>query len=156
MTRRNVLLGSSLHQQGLDAVRRAHEQFDELRSLAIPEALAAAKSLDHVFTEALVIGFSDPQIAHDRLRSHFYVNRIITLDQLSHQARRKRFSVLISNIKLFKPLKLIPFRIAFKAISGHPEPRSLNTELRLLLETICPAHAPTAAIERSSLRAVNY
>ena len=151
MTRRNVLLGESFHQKGLDAVRHAHQQFDQLASMSIPDALNAAKQLPEIFTEAIVIGYQDPQIAHDRLRSHFYVNEVISLNDLVTQAKRKRFNRLITAIKLSITRKPATRNAAFKGISKPIEPQSLSVEMDLMLNTIRAAHAPTAAKERSSL-----
>lgn len=155
MTRRNVLLRERFHAKGLDAVRQAHQQFDQLASMPIPEALKAAQELPEIFTEALVLGHHNPQIAHDRLRSHFYVNEVISLNDLVSQAKRKRFGYFINRIKLFttrKPATIsAPFKGISKGISKPIEPRSLSVEMDLLLNTIRAAHAPTAAIERSSL-----
>ena len=150
MTRRNVLLRESFHAKGLDAVRHAHEQFDQLASMSIPDALNAAKQLPEIYTEAIVIGYQDPQIARDRLRSHFYVNEVISLNDLVTQARRKRFSYLIDRIKLFTTRKPATINAAFKGISKPIEPRSLSVEMDLLLNTIRAAHAPTAAISAAS------
>jgi hypothetical protein len=151
MTRRNVLLRESFHAKGLDAVRDAHEQFDQLASMSIPDALNAAKQLPEIFTEAIVIAYNqNPQIARDRLRSHFYVNEVISLNDLVTQARRKRFSYLIDRIKLFTTRKPATINAAFKGISKPIEPRSLSVEMDLLLNTIRAAHAPTAAISAAS------
>lgn len=151
MRRRNVLLRESFHAKGLDAVRHAHEQFDRLKEMSIPDALNAAKQLPEIFTEAIVIGHQDPQSARDRLRSHFYVNEVISLNDLVTQAKRKRFHRLITGIKLFVTRKPAPTSEAFKGDSRAIEPQSLSVEMDLLLNTIRAAHAPTAAIERSSL-----
>jgi hypothetical protein len=150
MTQRNVLLRESFHAKGLDAVRHAHEQFDQLASMSIPDALNAAKQLPEIYTEAIVIGYQNPQIARDRLRSHFYVNEVISLNDLVTQARRKRFSYLIDRIKLFTTRKPATINAAFKGISKPIEPRSLSVEMDLLLNTIRAAHAPTAAISAAS------
>lgn len=151
MTRRNVYLRDSSHAKGLDAVRQAHQQFDQLKEMSIPDALNAAKQLPEIFTEAIVIGYQDPQRARDRLRSHFYVNEVISLYDLVTQAKRKRFNRLITGIKLFITRKPAPTSEAFKCDSRAIEPQSLSVEMDLLLNTIRAAHAPTAAIERSSL-----
>jgi len=151
MAQRNAHLRESFHEKGLDAVRHAHKQFDELASMPIPEALKAAKQLPEIFTEAIVIGYQDPQIAHDRLRSHFYINEVISLNDLVTQAKRKKFSYLITRIKLFISRKPAPISAVFKGISKPIEPRSLSVEMDLMLNTIRAAHAPTVAMERSSL-----
>jgi hypothetical protein len=151
MVRRNAYLRESFHEKGLDAVRHAHQQFDQLASMPIPEALIAAKQLPEIFTEAIVIGYQDPQIAHDRLRSHFYINEVISLNDLVTQAKRKRFSQLFSRITLSIPRKLAPIGALFKGISKPIEAQSLSVEMDLMLNTIRAAHAPTAAKETSSL-----
>lgn len=150
MTRRNVLLRESFHAKGLDAVLHAHEQFDQLTSMSIPDALNAAKQLPEIFTEAIVIGHQDPQIARDRLRSHFYVNEVISLNDLVTQAKRKRFNRLITAIKLLVTRKPETFNAAFKGISKPIEPQPLSVEMDLMLNTIRAAHAPTAAISAAS------
>jgi hypothetical protein len=159
MTRRNVFLRESFHEKGLDAVRRAHEQFDQLASMSIPDALNAAKQLPEIYTEAIVIGHQDPQIARDRLRSHFYVSEIISLDHLIRRTWRKRFALFIvrvtTGIKPFIPYKLALSNAAFKGNSRAIEPQSLSVEMDLMLNTIRAAHAPTAAHERSSLQSIS-
>jgi hypothetical protein len=151
MTRRNVFLRESFHAKGLDAVRRAHEQFDQLASMSIPDALNAAKQLPEIYTEAIVIAYNqNPQIARNRLRSHFYVNEVISLNDLVTQAKRKRFSRLITGIKLFITRKPAPINTAFKGISKPIEPQSLSVEMDLMLNTIRAAHAPTAAISAAT------
>jgi hypothetical protein len=151
MTRRNVFLRESFHAKVLDAVRQAHEQFDQLSSMSIPDALNAAKQLPEIYTEAIVIAYNqNPQFARDRLRSHFYVNEVISLNDLVTQAKRKRFSRLITGIKLFIPRKPAPINAAFKGNSRAIEPQSLSVEMDLMLNTIRAAHAPTAAISAAS------
>lgn len=154
MTRRTVFLRESFHEKGLDAVRKAHQQFDQLKEMSIPDALNAAKQLPEIFTEAIVIGHQDPESARDRLRSHFYVNEVISLNDLVTQAKRKRFSYFIERIKLFTARKPAPTKAAFegisKGISKPIEPQSLSVEMDLLLNTIRAAHAPTAAISAAS------
>lgn len=150
MTRRNVLLRESFHAKGLDAVRHAHQQFDRLKEMSIPDALNAAKQLPEIFSEAIVIGHQDPQSARDRLHSHFYVNEVISLNDLVTQAKRKRFSYLIDRIKLFTTRKPALINAAFKGISKPIEPQSLSVEMDLMLNTIRAAHAPTAAISAAS------
>lgn len=151
MTRRNVYLRDSFHAKGLDAVRLAHKQFDELKKMSIPDALNAARQLPEIFTEAIVIGYQDPQRARDRLRSHFYVNEVISLNDLVTKTKRKRVSYLIERIKLFTTRKLATISAPFKGVSKPIEPQSLSVEMDLMLNTIRAAHAPTAAIERSWL-----
>lgn len=150
MTRRNVLLRESFHAKGLDAVRHAHQQFERLKEMSIPDALNAAKQLPEIFTEAIVIGHQDPQSARDCLRSHFYVNEVISLNDLVTQAKRRRFHRLIAGIKLFITRKPAPTSEAFKGDSRAIEPQSLSVEMDLLLNTIRAAHAPTAAISAAS------
>jgi hypothetical protein len=150
MTRRTVLLRESFHEKGLDAVRHAHQQFDQLASMSIPDALNAAKQLPEIFTEAIVIGHQDPQIARDRLRSHFYVNEVISLNDLVTQAKRKRFHRLIAGMKSFITRKPAPTNAAFKGDSRAIEPQSLSVEMDLMLNTIRAAHAPTAAISAAT------
>lgn len=150
MTRRNVLLRDSFHAKGLDAVRQAHQQFEQLKEMSIPDALNAARQLPEIFTEAIVIGYQDPQRARDCLRSHFYVNEVISLNDLVTQAKRKRFSYFIDRIKLFITRKPASINAAFKGISKPIEPQSLSVEMDLMLNTIRAAHAPTAAISAAS------
>lgn len=150
MTRRNVLLRDSFHAKGLDAVRQAHQQFDQLEEMSIPDALNAARQLPEIFTEAIVIGYQDPQRARDRLRSHFYVNEVISLNDLVTQAKRKRFSYFIDRIKLFTTRKPTSINAAFKGISKPIEPQSLSVEMDLMFNTIRAAHAPTAANSAAS------
>lgn len=158
MTRRNVFLRESFHAKGLDAVRQAYAQFEQLASMTIPDALNAAKHLPEIYTEAIVIGHQDPQIARDRLRSHFYVSEIISLDHLIRRTWRKRFALFIAGIttgiKSFIPRKPASSYAAFKGNSRAIEPQSLSVEMDLMLNTIRAAHAPTAAHERSTLQAV--
>jgi hypothetical protein len=151
MARRNAYLRELFHEKGLDAVRHAHQQFDQLASMPIPEALNAAKQLPEIFAEAIVIGYQDPQRAHDRLRSHFYINEVISLNDLVSQAKRKRFSQLINRITLFAPRKIVPSNAVFKGISKPIEDQTLRVEIDLMLNTIRAAHAPTAAISAASI-----
>ncbi len=150
MTQRNVFLRDSFHEKGLEAVRKAHQQFDQLRSMPIPEALEAAKQLPEIFTEAIVLGHHDPEIAHNRLRSHFYINEVITLNDLVTQAKRRASSRLIDRIKRFAVRKLATISAPFKGNSKPAEPQSLSVELDLMLENILAAHAPTAAISAAT------
>jgi hypothetical protein len=166
MARRNVYLTQSFDELALNAVRTAHEQIDELMSMPIPEALKAAKDLPEIFTEAIVIGMNNPQMARDRLRSHFYVNRIIDVNRRFTQASRKIGKCItqaiinistysLKRITLFASARIQSIREAFKGISAPIETRSLSVEVDLMLNTIMPAHAPTAAKERSTLQAVH-
>jgi hypothetical protein len=85
------------------------------------------------------------------LRSHFYINEVISLNDLVTQAKRKRFSNTITRIKLFCIHKPVPISTASKGISKPIEPQFLSVEMDLMLDTILAAHAPTEAMERSSL-----
>jgi hypothetical protein len=152
MARRNVYLTQSFDELALDAVRTAHDQFDELMAMPIPEALKAAKDLPEIFTEAIVIGMNNPQMARDRLRSHFYVNRIIDVNRLFTYASRKIRTYSLNRVSLSASARkyLAPIRVAFKAISAPIETRSLSVEIDLMLNTIRPAHAPTAAMSAAT------
>jgi hypothetical protein len=153
MARRNVYLTQSFDELALDAVRTAHDQFDELMAMPIPDALKAAKDLPEIFTEAIVIAFNkNPQMARDRLRSHFYVNRIIDVNRLFTYASRKIRTYSLNQVSLFASARkfLAPIRVAFKAISAPIETRSLSVEIDLMLNTIRPAHAPTAAMSAAT------
>jgi hypothetical protein len=152
MARRNVYLTQSFDELALNAVRTAHEQIDELMSMPIPEALKAAKDLPEIFTEAIVIGMNNPQMARDRLRSHFYVNRIIDVNRLFTYASRKIRTYSLNRVSLSASARkyLAPIRVAFKAISAPIETRSLSVEIDLMLNTIRPAHAPTAAMSAAT------
>jgi hypothetical protein len=156
MARRNLYLTDSFHEKGQAAVNAAHDQFDELMSMPIPDAIKAAKSLPKIFTEALVIGNQNPQSARDRLRSHFYVNKVIDVNRLFTYASRKIRTYALDRITLFDSARkyLEPINAAFKGISKPVEPQSLSVEIDLMLKNILAAHAPTAAKERSSLQAV--
>lgn len=157
MARRNVYLTQSFDELALDAVRTAHDQFDELMSMPVIDRIKAAKDLPEIFTEAIVIAFNkNPQMARDRLRSHFYVNRIIDVNRLFTYASRKIRTYSLNRVSLSASARnyLAPIRVAFKAISAPIETRSLSVEIDLMLNTIRPAHAPTAAKERSTLQAV--
>jgi len=153
MARRNVYLTQSFDELAIDAVRTAHDQFDELMSMPIPEALKAAKDLPEIFTEAIVIAFNkNSQMARDRLRSHFYVNRIIEVNRLFTYASRKIRTYSLNRVSLSASARkfLAPIRVAFKAISAPIETRSLSVEIDLMLNTIRPAHAPTAAMSAAT------
>ncbi len=153
MARRNVYLTQSFDELALDAVRTAHDQFDELMSMPIPDALKAAKDLPEIFTEAIVIAFNkNSQMARDRLRSHFYVNRIIDVNRLFTYASRKIRTYSLNRVSLSASARkyLAPIRVAFKAISAPIETRSLSVEIDLMLNTIRPAHAPTAAMSAAT------
>ena len=151
MTRRNVLLRDSFHTKGLDAVRQAHQQFDQLIALPPMARVQAAKNLPEVFVDAMVMDINgNHQMALDRLKSHFYVSEVISLNDLVTQAKRKRFHRLITGIKLFITRKPAPTNAAFKGDSRAIEPQSLSVEMDLLLNTIRAAHAPTAAISAAS------
>ena len=157
MARRNVYLTQSFDELALDAVRKGLDQFDELMSMPVIDRIKAAKDLPEIFTEAIVIAFNqNPQMARDRLRSHFYVNRIIDVNRLFTYASRKIRTYSLNRVSLstLARKKLATIRVAFKAISAPIETRSLSVEIDLMLNTIRPAHAPTAAKERSSLQAV--
>ena len=151
MTRRNVLLRDSFHAKGLDAVRHAHQQFDHLISLPPMARVQAAKNLPEVFLDAMVMDINgNHQMALDRLKSHFYVSEVISLNDLVTQARRRRFSYFIDRIRLFTARKPATINAAYKDISKPIEPRSLSVEMDLLFKTIRAAHAPTAAISAAS------
>ena len=153
MARRNVYLTQSFDELALDAVRTAHDQFDELMAMPIPDALKAAKDLPEIFTEAIVIAFNkNSQMARDRLRSHFYVNRIIDVNRLFTYASRKIRTYSLNRVSLSASARkyLAPIRVAFKAISAPIETRSLSVEIDLMLNTIRPAHAPTAAMSAAT------
>lgn len=168
MARRSTYLAQSFDEMAINAVRMAHEQFDQLSSLPPSDRIKAAKDLPEIFTEAMVIEINgNPQMARDRLRSHFYVNQIIDVNRKFTQASRKIGTCLtqivtkirsyaLNRISLFPRDRhhLAPIRAAFKGISTPIETRSLSVEIDLMLNTIRPAHAPTAAMERSSLQAV--
>jgi hypothetical protein len=153
MARRNVYLTQSFDELALDAVRTAHDQFDELMSMPVVDRIKAAKDLPEIFTEAIVIAFNkNPQTARDRLRSHFYVNRIIEVNRLFTYASRKIRTYSLNRVSLFASARkyLAPICVAFKAISAPIETRSLSVEIDLMLNTIRPAHAPTAAISAAT------
>ena len=153
MARRNVYLTQSFDELALDAVRTAHDQFDELMSMPVIDRIKAAKDLPEIFTEAIVIAFNkNPQMARDRLRSHFYVNRIIDVNRLFTYASRKIRTYSLNRVSLSASVRkyLAPIRVAFKAISAPIETRSLSVEIDLMLNTIRPAHAPTAAISAAT------
>lgn len=152
MARRNVYLTQSFDELALDAVRTAHDQFDELMSMPVIDRIKAAKDLPEIFTEAIVIGINNSEIARDRLRSHFYVNRIIDVNRLFTYASRKIRTYSLNRITLFASARkrIESIRVAFKAISAPIETRSLSVEIDLMLNTIRPANAPTAAISAAT------
>jgi hypothetical protein len=164
MARRNVYLTHSFDELAIDAVRMAHEQFDQLSSLPPLDRIKAAKDLPEIFTEAMVIEINgNPQMARDRLRSHFYVNRIMDVNRKFTQASRKIGTCLtqivtkirsyaINRITLFASARkdLARIGVAFKGISKPIKARSLSVEVDLMLKTIRPAHAPTAAISAAT------
>lgn len=153
MARRNVYLTQSFDELALDAVRTAHDQFDELMSMPVIDRIKAAKDLPEIFTEAIVIAFNkNPQMARDRLRSHFYVNHIIKANRLFTYASRKIRTYSLKRITLFASARkrIESISAAFKAISAPIETRSLSVEIDLMLNTIRPAHAPTAAISAAT------
>lgn len=152
MARRNVYLTQSFDELALDAVRTAHDQFDELMSMPVIDRIKAAKDLPEIFTEAIVIGINNSEIARDRLRSHFYVNRIIDVNRLFTYASRKIRTYSLNRITLFASARkrIESICVAFKAISAPIETRSLSVEIDLMLNTIRPAHAPTAAISAAT------
>lgn len=153
MARRNVYLTQSFDELALDAVRTAHDQFDELMSMPVIDRIKAAKDLPEIFTEAIVIAFNqNPQMARDRLRSHFYVNRIIDVNRLFTYASRKIRTYALNRITLFDCARkyLEQINAAFKGISKPIEPQSLSVEIDLMLENILAAHAPTAAISAAT------
>jgi hypothetical protein len=130
----------------------------------VVDRIKAAKDLPEIFTEAIVIAFNkNPQTARDRLRSHFYVNRIMDVNHKFTQASRKIGTCLtqivtkirsyaINRITLFASARkdLARIGVAFKGISKPIEARSLSVEVDLMLKTIRPAHAPTAAISAAT------
>jgi hypothetical protein len=157
MARRNVYLTQSFDELAIDAVRTAHDQLDVLMSMPVIDRIKAAKDLPEIFTEAIVIGMNNPQMARDRLRSHFYVNRIIDVNRLFTYASRKIRTYSLNRVSLSASARkrIESIREAFKGISAPIETRSLSVEIDLMLNTIRPAHAPTAAKERSSLRSIS-
>jgi hypothetical protein len=153
MARRSAYLAQSFDEMAIDAVRMAHEQFEVLMSMPVVDRIKAAKDLPEIFTEAIVIAFNkNPQTARDRLRSHFYVNRIIDVNRLFTYASRKIRTYSLNRVSLSASARkyLAPIRVAFKAISAPIETRSLSVEIDLMLNTIRPAHAPTAAISAAT------
>lgn len=152
MARRNVYLTQSFNELALDGVRTAHDQFDVLMSMPVIDRIKAAKDLPEIFTEAIVIGINNPEMARDRLRSHFYVNRIIDVNRLFTYASRKIRTYSLNRITLFASARkrIESICVAFKAISAPIETRSLSVEIDLMLNTIRPAHAPTAAISAAT------
>lgn len=156
MARRNLYLSDSFHKKGQAAVNAAHDQFDELMAMPEIARIKAAKDLPEIFTEALVIAHRDPQSARDRLRSHFYVNKVIDVNRLFTYASRKIRTYALDRITIFDCARKYsePINAAFKGISKPVERQPLSVEMDLMLENILAAHAPTAAKERSSLQAV--
>jgi hypothetical protein len=164
MARRNVYLTQSFDELALDAVRTAHDQFEVLMSMPVVDRIKAAKDLPEIFTEAIVIAFNkNSQMARDRLRSHFYVNHIIDVNRRFTQASRrigKCIAQAFINISTYSLKRITLFasarkhiesiREAFKGISAPIETRSLSVEIDLMLNTIRPAHAPTAAISAAT------
>lgn len=149
MARRTAQLTDSAQLRAEDSVRHAHNQFDQLLAKGYPQALKEAEQMPAVFTEALVIGFQDSQIARDRLRSHFYMARMMDLNFLF----LKKFCKYATNLikRDSTPRKIEPpFWVRFKGISKPAEAQSLSVEIDQLLNTIRAAHAPTAAISAAS------
>lgn len=154
MARRNAYLTQSFDELALDAVRTAHDQFDELMSMPVIDRIKAAKDLPEIFTEAIVIAFNkNPQMARDRLRSHFYVNKVIDVNRLFTYATRKIRTYALNRITIFDSARkyLEPINAAFKGSSKPIEAQTLSVEMDLMLNTIRAAHAPTAAISAASI-----
>jgi hypothetical protein len=143
---------------GDNAVSRADEIYTQLRALPLIERLQAAEKLPDVFIQAIIIDHGDAvteSAARARLKSHFYVNSILTMDRAFHPIRRAR-KWLIERITLDLPRKsYIPTQPTFQGDSSPVEARSLPSELKVMLKTILAAHAPTAADERSSLQSIS-
>jgi hypothetical protein len=151
---------------GDNAVSRANEIYTQLRALPLIEKLQAAEKLPDVFTEAIIIDHGDAvteSAARARLKSHFYVNSILTMDRAFHKCKiypsrvRAWFIDHILNPsklirKVFAPLQLS----TFQGDSSPVEARSLPSEMKVMLKTILAAHAPTAAKERSSLQPLTH
>ena len=143
------------------SVRHAYDQFEELIKLPFLDAEKAAQSLkdSEIHREALVRAmiYGDLQGARERLRSHFYVNRVIDVHKLFKYASRTIRTYLIEPIELSKRSKQVEKQsdAAFKGISKALETQPLTVEMDLMLKNILAAHAPTAAKERSSLQAVS-
>jgi hypothetical protein len=153
MARRNVYLTQSFDELALNAVRTAIEQFDQLSSLPPLDRVKAARDLPEIFTEAMVLEINgNPQMARDRLRSHFYVNRIIDVNRLFTYASRKIRTYSLNRVSLSASARkrIESIRVAFKGISAPIETRSLSVEIDLMLNTIRPAHAPTAAMSAAT------
>ena len=153
MARRSAYLAQSFDEMAIDAVRMAHEQFEVLMSMPVVDRIKAAKDLPEIFTEAIVIAFNkNPQTARDRLRSHFYVNRIIDVNRLFTYASRKIRTYSLNRVSLSASARkrIESIRVAFKGISAPIETRSLSVEIDLMLNTIRPAHAPTAAMSAAT------
>lgn len=132
-----------------DSVRHALNQYNHLSAKPIPQALKDAERMPAIFTEALVIGFQDPQRAHDRLRSHFYMARIMDLNFLFLKKICKYATNLIQRDSTPRKIEP-PFWVRFKGISKPAEAQSLSVEIDQLLNTIRAAHAPTAAFSAAS------
>jgi len=146
---------------GDNAVSRANEIFTQLRALPLVERLQAAKDLPNVFTEAIIIDRGDvasESAARDRLKSHFYVNSILTMDRAFHPIRRARkyvgelFERIHNPSKLFRKVSASVQLPVFQGVSSPVQPQSLPSEIKVMLKTILAAHAPTAAKERSTLQ----
>ena len=149
MARRIDLLMESAQLRAEESVRHALNHFNHLESKGLPQALKEAEKMPAIFTEALVIGYQDPQRAHDHLRSHFYMARIMDLNFLFLKKICKYATNLIQ--RDLTPRKIEPpFWVRFKGISKPAEAQSLSVEIDQLLNTIRAAHAPTAAISAAS------
>jgi hypothetical protein len=135
--------------RGDQSATHARHQYDQLASKTISEAIKEAEKMPAIFTEALVIGYQDPQRAHDHLHSHFYMARIMDLNFLFLKKICKYATNLIQ--RDLTPRKIEPpFWVRFKGISKPAEAQSLSVEIDQLLNTIRAAHAPTAAISAAS------
>jgi len=147
-------LSRSYSRTGFNAVSNANQIFTQLIALPEIERIKAAKDFHPVFTEAILIYRGDAaseSAARARLKSHFYVNSII---DRAHTLKQRAIDYIYNPSKLLR--KQIPIAIApvFKGYISPVEARSLPSEIEVMLKTILAAHAPTAAKERSSLRAV--
>ena len=152
MTRRNHYLAQLSHGAANRAVTRAHNKFQKLIDLSIPEALRRAGSMQdsEIFIEAIVIGSNNREAALARLKSHFYVKHVLDAYQQENCESKYR-SDQIEKISLHQyEFKHSSIKSPFKRDSKPVAPRSLGTELVLMLETIRAAHAPTAAISAAS------
>lgn len=149
MARRTAHLMESAHLRAEESVSHALNQYDQLTLKPIAIGLKDAEKMPAIFTEALLIGFQDPQRAHDRLRSHFYMARIMDINFLFLRKICKYSIDLIrreSSPRKIQP----PFWLRFKGISKPAEAQSLSVEMDQLLNTIRAAHAPTAAFSAAS------